>query len=154
MTQPWRVPLLERRVRRALVIGCYGGYALFVLAWVVTATPLREVLTLLLGLLCVTCMGMLLMPNVLGVSDGMETLLDERQRAFRHRAYVRAYALLSGLVVATALYTFIAVDSGRLWLPQGGLSLQAVFWGVLLLVLTLPTALIAWTEPEPPSDLE
>ncbi len=151
MAQHWNAPLVKRSLRRALVVGCYGGYALLVLAWVFTPTPLREILSLWLGLLCVTCMGMLLMPNILGVSGGMETLLDERQRALRHRTYVRAYSVLAGLVAFVALYVFIAVDAGTLWLPRSNLALQAVLWGVLILVVTLPTALVAWMEPDAPA---
>jgi MFS family permease len=151
MSAPWSAPLLERRTRLLLVAGCYGGYALFVLAWVFVPQPLRSPLTLVLGLVCVICMGALLMPNILGVSDGMDSLLDERQRAFRGAMYVRAYWTLAAIVAVAGLYAFIAVDAG-LWLPRDGLEVQAVFWGALILVVTLPTALIAVLEPDAPRE--
>ncbi len=94
MTRVWHAPLLKQSTRRWLVVGCYGGYAGLILFWVfLGAGLLKTALLMLIGLTCVMCMGMLLMPNILGISDGMEQLLDERQRAFRNVMYVRAYRL-------------------------------------------------------------
>lgn len=150
MTQTFHAPLLKQSVRRWLVIGCYGGYASLVLAWIFVAPPLlRSVSLVLFGLTCVICMGMLLMPNILGISDGVEQLLDERQRAFRHAMYVNAYQVLGALLMMVGLYVYIASDSKTWWLPQSSLELQAVFWGTQVFVMTLPAALIAWLEPDP-----
>ena len=150
MTQTWQVPLLKRSTRRWLVIGCYGGYVLLVLVWVFASPALiRLGLQLLFGLTSVMCMGMLMMPNILGISDGDQALLDERQRGFRNAMYVRAYQMLTLLVMALSLYVYIASDSKMGWLPQSNLELQAVFWGIFIFVTTLPAALIAWLEPDP-----
>ena len=45
------------------------------------------------------------------------------------------------------LYAMIGLDNGW-WLPRTFNELQAVFWGALLLASTLPSAILAWTEPD------
>lgn len=149
MTKTFQVPLLKQSTRRWLVIGCYGGYALLILAWIFVApSALRSVSLLVIGLICVICMGLLLMPNILGISDGDQALLDERQRNFRNAMYVRAYQILGVVLLGIGLYGYIASDSKTWWLPQSSLELQGVFWGLWLFVMTLPAALIAWLEPD------
>lgn len=129
MIRVWHAPLLKQSTRRWLVIGCYGGYAALVLAWVfVGAALFKTALLLLFGLTCVICMGMLMMPNILGISDGMEQLLDERQRTFRNAMYVWAYRILSVLLVVISVYVYIASDFNKTWwLPHSSLELQAAF---------------------------
>lgn len=106
MTQTWQTPLLKQSTRRWLMIGCYGGYALLILTWVLVAsTILKTALLLVFALTCLICVGLLQMPNILGISDGMEQLLDERQRTFRNAMYVWAYRILSVLLV---VITFIS----------------------------------------------
>lgn len=132
------------------MIGCYGGYASLVVAWFFVSPPLlHSVLLVMFGLTCVICMGALSMPNMLGISDGDQALLDERQRSVRNAMYVRAYQILGALLMTIGLYVYIASDSKTWWLPQSSLELQAVFWGIWVFVMTLPAALIAWLEPDP-----
>jgi len=142
-----RVP--TRRVRRSLVLACYLGYAGMVASWALLDHPWRWVLVIPLGLGAVWAMSMLLAPSLLGVSDGADADLDERQIQARNRAYVWAYRALGTLVTLAALYYMIATDSGW-WLPRSWNEVQALFWGVWLLATTLPTAIVAWTEADPP----
>jgi hypothetical protein len=148
MEQTWQVRLVSQKIRRLLVLGCYGGYLTLVLTWVLVPQPLRSPLTLVIGLLCLICMGALHLPNLLGISSGEDRLLDERQREFRNKMYLLAYQILGAIVMILALYAYIAADSKTLWLPNGELELQAVFWGIWVLVTTLPAALVAWLEPD------
>lgn len=138
---------VPRRIRRTLILVAYLGYLGVVLAWSLLDPPGRWLLVLPLGLAAVVGTGMLLMPQVLGVSDGTEAMLDERQLALRNRTYLNAYRVLGALVVLGALYVMLAHGSGW-WLPRTNLALQAVFWGVWLLAVTLPTAILAWSEPD------
>jgi hypothetical protein len=149
MAQTWQVRLVSQKIRRLLVLGCYLGYVALILVWVFVPQPIRSPLTLLVGLMCVLCMGGLHLPNLLGISSGEDRLLDERQQAFRNKMYLLAYQILGALVMVLALYGYIAADSKSLWLPKSELELQAVFWGVWVLVTTLPSALVAWLEPDP-----
>lgn len=146
--------VLSRAARRGLVIACYGGYATMCLAWSVLPHPWRWLAVVPLGLAAVMAMGMLLMPALLGTSDGADGELDERQLARRNAGYLNAYRLLAGTVTLAAIYAYIAADAERLrlWLPRTDNELNATFWGFWLLALTLPAAVIAWTEPEEPQD--
>ena len=144
--------LLKQSIRRAIVLICYMGYAAMVASWAAFEQPLRWVFVIPLGLVCILAMGSLMMPQLLGVSDGSEKMLDERQLKLRNQTYLNAYRVLGTLVMLTALYAYIAADSGTWWLPKSSLELQAVFWGIWLVALTLPTAIAAWTEPDPLED--
>jgi hypothetical protein len=132
------------------VLACYLGYVGMVASWALLDHPWRWVLVIPLGLGAVWAMSMLLAPSLLGVSDGADADLDERQIQARNRAYVWAYRLMAAGVMLAALYYMIATDSGW-WLPREWNAVQAFFWGVWLLAATLPTAILAWTEADPPS---
>lgn len=142
-------PAPNRRVRRALVVACYLGYAGMVGAWALLDHPWRWLFVVPLGLCAIWAMGTLLAPAMLGVSDGADADLDERQIQSRNRAYLWAYRTLGASVMLAALYYMIATDAGW-WLPRSWNELQAFFWGVWLLAATLPTAILAWTEADPP----
>lgn len=75
------------------------------------------------------------------------TSRDERQTAVRHRAFVRAYAILAALLCVACVYATIAFDAG-LWLPDAN-SRRPILFGLIFLCASLPSAVIAWTEPDP-----
>lgn len=79
---------------------------------------------------------------------GSETAtgLDEREDALRARAYKRAYSVVAGFWLIGLIYVALAFDDGRvrLWLPSTYQQANALFWGVMLLVTTLPASLLAW----------
>lgn len=152
MEKVWQAPLISRSIRRFLVLGCYFGYLGLIIAWIFLPQPIRSIFTLLIGLFSILCFAALLMPNLIGVSDGQINLLDERQQQFRQMMYPRAYQILSGIFLLVCLYVFIAADAEVLWLPKTELERQAVFYGIFLVISTLPTALIAWLEPDSPSE--
>ena len=77
--------------------------------------------------------------------------LDERQQRVRDRAYLYGYRGLGSAVVVVSVYAGIAFDNAW-WLPTTWNQVQAVVWGVLLLAVTLPTAILAWIEPDAPSE--
>ena len=140
-----------RRSRRALVLAAYLGYAALVLAWMLLVPPLRWVVVLPLGLLVVCATVRLQIPARLGISDGPDSALDERQIAARNVQYLNAYRVLGAAVVLLALYYVLAQDRGW-WLPSSFGETQATFWAVWILAVTLPSALIAWTEEEAPGE--
>ena len=98
----------------------------------------------LLGLLVLTAVAKLLQPLRLGISDGPDAALDERQIAARNGQYLNAYRVLGAFTVFLALYFMLAQD-GNWWLPHSLAESQLVFWAVWIFAVTLPTALIAWT---------
>lgn len=142
---------ISRSGRRALVLTAYLGYLGLVVAWTVLEHPWRWLLVLPLGLAAIVAMATLLMPRLLGTSDGADAELDERQLALRNHAYLNAYRILGALVLLLALYYMMATGSGW-WLPRTDLETQAAFWGIYLVATTLPAALIAWNEEQERGD--
>jgi hypothetical protein len=136
---------INRNVRRAIVLTCYLGAIIMALGWTLEQ-PLRWFVVIPFGFACILTMGLLLMPYALGVSDGGDEMLDERQQQTRN---LNAYRILGLLVIFTALYWYIATDSGRFWIPKTSYEINVVFWGSMLICITLPTAIAAWTEPDP-----
>ena len=146
----------NRRLRRAVVLGTYGGYAAMVSLWSLSSTlgvgwlgdaaaPFGFVALLSYFALTTSTYGKI-------VNEWKEARLDEREQQVRNRAHFVAYAILGVLVMTVALYGYIAADSGSLWLPTTENELQAVFWGVLLVASSLPAAVLAWLEPNPITD--
>ncbi len=138
----------SRRSRRTLVLAVYLGYVALVLAWALLPVPLRWVAVALLGLLVLTAVVRLLQPQRLGISEGPDAALDVRQIAARNGQYLNAYRVLGAFTIFLALYYMLAQD-GSWWLPRSLAESQLVFWAVWIFAVTLPTALIAWTEDEP-----
>jgi diacylglycerol kinase len=96
-----------------------------------------------------------------GVADRATGALDERQQAVRDRAYRTAYAVVcSGIVVVVggAMLLFFTGNEVAPWWFAAPSSHPATLagFGVATLQLTafLPTALVAWTEPDEPGELD
>ena len=78
---------------------------------------------------------------------------DERELAQRNRATYRAFSLFASLVALGLLYMNLRLDFADrfdLWAPVTPEHWNALFWGVIVLSLTLPAAFLAW-EQGPPS---
>ncbi|WP_295820927.1 hypothetical protein [uncultured Deinococcus sp.] len=146
-TPPRYVSPRPLAVRRRLVLAAYLGYAALLLAWTLLPRPWNLLVAGIVGVLTVAAGGNLMRPRHLGISDGPDTLLDERQLRIRNEAYLNAYRVLGLLFIVVPLYAMIGLDNGW-WLPRTFNELQAVFWGALLLASTLPSAILAWTEPD------
>lgn len=139
---------IRRSTRRALVVTQYAGFLGMVLAWSFMDAPLRWALVIPLGLASIVALGMLMAPRLLGTSDGADAELDERQLQIRNAGYLQAYRVLAAVVLLVALYLLMAGDSDW-WFPTTENERTALFWGTWGLVLTLPGAILAWTEPDP-----
>jgi hypothetical protein len=73
--------------------------------------------------------------------------LDERELALRNRAYQRAYTLIGCGALLALIYVQLAFDGDdrlRWWLPASYEEASRLFWGVFLVAVTLPAALLAW----------
>ncbi len=145
-------PRIGRAARRLLVLGVYLGYAALVGGWALTST-----FNLGLPFFLLTIPGALVMLGALAklytsaphrMANETDDRLDERQRLVRNEAFRASYILLAALCVVGVVYGGIAWDNDWLWLPDTRTAVQAVVWGVFLLVMTLPTAVLAWTEPD------
>ena len=82
------------------------------------------------------------------MADLPEAYVDERMRQVRDRHYRLAYITLAGLIAPVLLALYIAADARLVqWRPQPR-HLHALFWVVQIVAMTLPSALVAWNEPE------
>lgn len=94
----------------------------------------------------------LLAPFTQRIADKKEGDLDERQRMVRNRAYYSAYQVLGSVVLTALLYWHLDAQQFEGALPSPditGENATSLFVGILWLIITLPTSIIAWNEPDP-----
>jgi hypothetical protein len=73
---------------------------------------------------------------------------DERQEQVRHAAYVRAYWILMTLVCATSAVFLSDAASAIPRLTSGFIGRPLIPVAAIVLGVSLPSAVIAWTEPD------
>ncbi|HLH01928.1 MAG TPA: hypothetical protein VKX25_04100 [Bryobacteraceae bacterium] len=76
----------------------------------------------------------------------LETSRDERQNYVRYQAFVRAYRAITILLCGAGIY-YVVAQQADFWLPHPPYSKPLLF-GLILLILTLPSAFTAWVEPD------
>ncbi len=76
------------------------------------------------------------------------TPLDERERTQRDVAHYMAYRMLRWSFGVFVLAYFVGTRLAPVWLAENTLFL---LWLFLLYVLSLPQAVVLWTEPEGPA---
>lgn len=141
---------LMQRWRRGAVVATYGGYLTMVSVWYVAsrwASAGLFLLVIAIALLMLLGLALLLTSWVWHAANEPDAQLDERQLQVRNRAYLHSYQGVATVLVLCAFYGALAWDNGW-WLPQTWNQIQSIMWGVLLLALTLPAAVIAWTQPD------
>lgn len=143
--------------RRAVVVATYAGYVLLIASMVLRRTVHPA---FALGVVPCSVVFVLALWHLVRAtrpySDEMAgtkpPVFDERQDMVRGRANVRAYQIFSGVATLWIVYQALATDLQRkfpVWLPSTWDEHQVVVWTTLLLALTLPAAIVAWTEPDP-----
>lgn len=143
--------------RRTLVVATYAGYALLVGSLVLGRTlhPGFGLAAVPSGVVFALALWHLVRATRPYSDEMAGTKLpefDERQDMVRGRANVRAYQIFSGVATLWIFYQALATDLRRkfpVWLPSTWDEHQVVVWTTLLLALTLPAAIVAWTEPDP-----
>ena len=156
-TQLLGIRIDRRSRRRALVVVLYASYALLVTCFalaersgvglIFAAGLLPSGLALMSAFWAIS---QLALPYATEGTGRNEPLVDERQLQVRDRAFYRAYQILSSVFGLWVVYEGIARTNERqwFWVPQTFDQYQAIVWGYLLVSMTLPSALIAWTEPD------
>jgi hypothetical protein len=150
-----RIDRLPRRVRRLIVVssllGLPGMYA-WSAFWLTTSVPKIVWGPVSFVLIAATAGGALLLYLFVRDRADMRASLDERQRQLRDRAMVLCYQVLSAVVIlAVALVAIAVLGLGRVVTLDG-----AVVGGVAIsagvLIPLLPTAALAWIEPDSPAE--
>jgi hypothetical protein len=168
-TKFWGVPLKTQRQRRLLVVLYYMMFLAMAGAglWIGPKSwGDLFIFTLVVGGLLggiqygapVKAYEEIQLPMAMG--DGTQTLnlsgrrenglwspLDERERTQRDHAHYTAYRILRGSLGALAL----AYGFSLSWTYPGlGRQLPMLVWMLVVYVLSLPQAVVLWTEPEGP----
>ena len=147
---------LSQRTRRLVAVAALGGLpAMYAWSsfWMGTSVPSiawGPVTFLLIG---ATVVGsFILYGYARGRADMPGRSLDERERQLRDRAWILSYQVLSVVVdMAVATATIAVLILGReVVLDAALVTAAALCVGVLLPVL--PTAALAWIEPDVPLD--
>lgn len=144
-----RIP--PRDVRRRDVVLLFVGYPLgtWVLLETLAGTPffglahIGLVLVLLIGL-AIRRVGRV----GKAIADDTDARLDERQLALRNSAYTDAYRLVSGCIVLGCIAIAIGSDLKQPWVPSGYEEWNAIVWGLFIYLTSLPSAILAWREPD------
>lgn len=142
-------PPLSQRQRRLLVLGLYGGFGIF--GW----SGAAHSLSLSAGSVAGGCalLGMLwafwMLATRVGLPDPSDPNLDERQLQRVYAVGYTAYGALFFLMLGGLVYLFFA-QGGVLTLPypRSGDEWFGPLLACLFMGMTLPTAILAWTEPD------
>jgi hypothetical protein len=152
-----RARRLSRRQRRLLVLAEYAGLFSVPMAFVLTENSWWSLLGLLGVLAAVLIHDRLLLRFTQKIANKADADLDERQTAVRDNAHRAAYQILgTSIIVVLALVQMMTTGplADRPWTPQ--ISVQSVVVPAsttfLWMYVTLPTAVIAWREPDPDPD--
>lgn len=135
----------SRSRRRALcvlhwaVIGAVGvaGWLEPTLAWGLTGVAL---------LLVWFATYWLLSLSTRGVTEGPDTVLDERQRAERDHVHRRAYRVVLWMAMIGFVASWAVFEAAGV--PVEGRQIGQLGVAALLLLTTLPTALLGWAPRE------
>ena len=139
-----------------LLILCLLALAIAMALLVTLGAPVAriDVLLTLGGFMIFT--GAVLEIRTRGLAKAMDRRTDERERARRDHAHRLAYWTLSfpiGFLVATHLHRLPEiVNSGFAVSPEAMPAFLVFSWLAVAIFLSLPTAIIAWTEPHPLDD--
>ena len=140
----------SRRFRRRLVVGTYGGWlvvAVIVMLISKTSDSFSWIFPVLIAnsLVILVWLGRRTYLNreVLAGDAG----LDERLVQNRNQAFRRAFQVFGVVVILAGPLSGVALamQPGK----QGIIDGTLIYFGITLLAVTLPTAIWAWSEPDP-----
>lgn len=134
------IPLLQRRIAVAVQLLCYP--VLFIASrWLGLSVSAASLVGLaaVIGMITYLYRG----TGFWQLGNAPDDHLDERQLQVRNRIYRLAYIGVAMLVLAVLIAAIFGYP-----LPQGYDNVQPFYWTIATIVLTLPSALLAWTEPD------
>lgn len=139
---------LSAGARKTAVVVMYGAYGVAVALWVdadgLRPLPIAIVIIALLLLSFASLFALFQRTRYWKWSNSPDADLDEFQVAFRNEAYKTAYVIVAALTLLFMFAARIASDTTDIAISES--AREFIFWGWFMLVLTLPAALLAWTE--------
>ena len=82
------------------------------------------------------------------MADDVDARLDERQLAMRNSACLDSYRIVAGLVICGVIWIALGTDLGHWWFPTTWHEWNAIVWGLVIYLTLLPSAVLAWREPD------
>jgi hypothetical protein len=157
-TQPTmsdRIATLPRRTRRLVVLGAFLGYPLLVAGYALLVATERVPVALwapvAVALLGLSLIGVAVTYGWARTRTEPSARLDERQRAMLDRAHVIGYGILGTVVsLLAAVLALVASFDGPITVTMEGLTPFLIALGLYLPML--PSAILAWIEPDPAQD--
>jgi hypothetical protein len=145
---------VSRGVRRAIVIAMYYGYVVAAVLRHISRTHHSALLAVAaFAILAAAAAGAWTVFRRTGYWTwvfGPDSGVDERQKALRSLVYGYCYIVFFVIPLFGIMYAEMASDA-HWWLPDRS-DLEWIFWGVLALGLTLPSAMLAWVDQPPPDE--
>lgn len=161
----------SRKRRRSVVVLMYLGILAvpgFFLCWGMFVprdlAPGRwAALVIVFGALVSAAVSSLILVTLIALRASTQSIvettddsLDERQRTIRDGAYRTAYNILTragllSFLISSLIALVFGWDRTFSWLSQetAFMAFMAISYTFVWLSLTLPTATVAWTEPDP-----
>ncbi len=151
-----RARSLSQGQRRLLVLAEYAGISCIPVVSILAESAWWMLLGLLGVIATVLIHGRLLVPFTQEIANKQDIDLDERQTAVRDSAHRTAYHILGTLVLGALFLLWLIIEplGARPWTPPQ-ISIQdptTVLTTMLWVYISLPTAVIAWREPNPEAD--
>jgi hypothetical protein len=143
----------SRSKRRALVLVIAGGYGMLCAGSIGTTITAPLVHTISLAIYAASialifgAMMLLLRRTSINAPNISEAAFDERERARRNDAIQRSQPIIGLAVACCFVYAVFAEMLFPAIRSFGFMSL--LLTGTLILTMALPTAILAWTEPDP-----
>jgi len=157
LTALWRaMPGASRSTRRAWVVAAFAGFPLLQIGYPVLVAsnrvPQLVWAPIAVLLFSATLAGVVAIHGFARDRASMTADLDERQRVVRDQAWIGAYGVLTAVVVlVTGLLAVFASTSGPVTIGMDALTPIGIGLGLYLPVL--PSAALAWSEPDLPNEL-
>ncbi|MDQ6721161.1 MAG: hypothetical protein M3003_10270 [Candidatus Dormibacteraeota bacterium] len=144
----------SRSLRRKVVVAMYGSYLLIALGMQLSFQASGRWMTAGLGVLAVVAVAAATVANgwlgrrtYVNAPQLEDRELDERLVQIKNQAYRTAYKIITPLVLVAGplAYFLLSIEPGGHGISHAIL----IYGGLALLVATLPTAIVAWREPDP-----
>lgn len=144
----------SRRFRRRLVVGIYTSWVVVALiakltsmtssGWIISGFSVLGVVVAANLIISAVWLNRRTYINAPALADDE---LDERLVQVRNRAFHQAYRVLIPVALVAWLLSLVVIriEPGA----QGWNDAFLIYAGVVMLAATLPTAIVAWGEPDP-----
>lgn len=144
-----RIPAQHIRRRDVILLFALYPVGTLLLYNAMSTSPWYGLAHVVLTVAIATLFGMQRVGRVgRAIADDIDARLDERQLAMRNSAYLDSYRIVAGLVILGVIWIALGTDLGYWWIPSTWHEWNAIVWGLFIYLTLLPSAILAWREPD------